>query len=340
LNYYKTVGFKGRVCVGDSSDSVHLEKTKKALQSLQGGIDIVYREYAGVNESDTLKKLLDFATPFAALVGDDDFLVPNALELCEEFLKNHPECSAVHGKSVAVSLQFKLVYGRVDWAVPYEQAVVVGETAAERILEHLKHYEATMFSVHRTETWREMYKNISLLKDRTFAAELLPCCMSVVKGKVKELDCLYLVRQDHNKRYFLPQKDRWIRNPDWASEFQTFCAILAEEVAKMDGLAVDAAAKVVSQAFDSYMVNLLGTQWRSKVGVTSPDNLLKMRHVAGKIPGVLPLWRALLSLRTAKQEEKSILQELLQPSSPFHDNFMPVYNSVTGNVPDTVLKTN
>ena len=35
LRYYRALGFQGCICIGDSSDAVHVERTKKAIQELQ-----------------------------------------------------------------------------------------------------------------------------------------------------------------------------------------------------------------------------------------------------------------------------------------------------------------
>ena len=95
LGYYRDVGFQGCICIGDSSDTVHVERTKRALKAFQGKLNIVYREYPHLNDAECLKQLLDLVvTPYAAFVADDDFLVPAALEQCARFLDNHPDYSA------------------------------------------------------------------------------------------------------------------------------------------------------------------------------------------------------------------------------------------------------
>ncbi|MEK6704711.1 MAG: hypothetical protein AABZ06_02900, partial [Bdellovibrionota bacterium] len=210
----------------------------------------------------------------------------------------------------------------------YKQPIIEGESAAQRILDLLSNYEVPLFSVHRLESWREMYKDTSLLADRSFAGELLPCCLSVIQGKIKELDCLYLVRQDHSQRYYLPDKDKWIRNPDWPAIYKVFRELLAGVIAEKDGISITRAQEVIEQAFDSYMVNLLGKKWRNHCGKGDSGIEQRLRRIAGMVPGLLPAWRALHSPKPEIHYEHQ-LAELLNPSSSYHADFMPIYRVVT-----------
>lgn len=330
LNYYRDVGFQGCICIGDSSDTVHTERTKRALKAFQGSLNVIYREYPHLNDAACLQQLLDFVvTPYAAFVADDDFLVPTALEQCALFLDKHCDYSAAHGMALAISLKSSGAYGQVAWARPYELPVIEAESAAQRILAHLNNYAVTLFSVHRIGSWREMYRDISLLADKTFASELLPCCLSVIKGKVKELDCLYLVRQDHAQRYLLPGKRDWIRNPNWPSLYQVFCSLLAKELAKQDRVSADKAQEIVEQAFGSYMTKLLGEQWQNHCGQGSAGTHNRLRQVARLIPGALRVWRALHSLRNTGARVEIPLAVLLNPSSSYYAEIMPIYRALT-----------
>jgi glycosyltransferase domain-containing protein len=327
LRYYESLGFQGCIYIGDSSDAEYIDKTKRALDALQGKLDITYREYPRINNAACLRQLLDIvSTPYAVLLPDDDFIVPHGLEQCVLFLENHPGYSAAHGKGIVLALNSNTPHGKVVRVNDYEQRAIEGENAAQRLLDHLSHYSVTLFSVHRVESWREMYRDVPLLTNDTFGLELLPCCLSVILGKVKELDGLYLVRQTHSQRYFLPAILEWIALPDWLPSYRVFRSCLANKLSRQNNISLEKAHEIVEQAFWSYLTRAL----RNQVGqpTRSPDVSSRIQPSAGVIPRARLVWSVLRSLNP-KKERKSLLPALLRPSSPYQADFMPVYRALT-----------
>lgn len=328
LRYYWALDFQGCICIGDSSAAPHIERTKKAIGELQGKLNIIYREYPQANTSECLLRLLDsVSTPYVAFVADDDFLVPSALEKCAFFLDNHPDYNAVHGLGIAIWLQSGGLYGQVASLVRYQQPVLEAESASQRLLDHLSNYTVTLFSVHRVESWREMFRDTSLMKDWTFACELLPCCMSVIQGKVKELDCLYLVRQGHDQRKItIPAGGRWTKSPEFPPSYRVFRTRLAIELARRDGISEDKAQALVEQAFSSFLDKILVEPWTSRYGIP------RLLQIGRYVPGAKYVWRAsrrmLRSLKLMGRDEIPPAN-LLSPSSPYHADFMPVYRAMT-----------
>ena len=181
-----------------------------------------------------------------------------------------------------------------------------------------------VFSLHRVESWRAMYKDISLLEDKkSFAGELLPSCLSVVQGKVKELDCFYLARQVHNERYLLPHAFDWITNPTWLPSYQAFHDCLSTELAREDKISMEEAKEVVTQAFWSYLAQSIIMQWQALHGKAGHSRL---RRVIRAIPSVRRGWRIVRSLNP-NGSGRLLLPGLLRPSSPYHADFMPIYHA-------------
>lgn len=329
LHYYNEAGFKGCICVGDSSDAEHVERARRAIKALQGKLNIVYQEYPHFNNAECIERLLDFVpTPYAALVPDDDFLVPTALEQCVMFLERHPDYSAAHGVAAFVAVQSNEAHSRVVGGGRYRQPVIGAKSASHRLLEHLSNYSVTLFSVHRLESWREMYRDSSLLADRAFVQELLPCCISVILGKVKDLDCLYLIRQDHAGRYLSPVIYDWVTSPNWLPSYEIFRDRLSEELARQDGISGDQAREVVKEAFWSYLARSLNQKWEGRYGQAGADYRQRLRRAARGIPGLRRAWSGFRSFLPGDNNQMS-LQALLRRSSPYHDDFMPIYRAIT-----------
>src|SRR3989338_1261161 len=65
LRYYRDLDFQGFICIGDSSDTFHVERTKKVLNELQGKLNITYREYPPFSHHKCMEQLLHFVpTPY------------------------------------------------------------------------------------------------------------------------------------------------------------------------------------------------------------------------------------------------------------------------------------
>lgn len=328
LRYYWTLGFRGTICIGDSSDSTHTALTKQAILVLKDRLNIIYREYPGIDISECLARLVELVpTPYAAFVADDDFLVPASLDKCANFLDSHSDYAAAHGRGVAIRLKPSGVYGKIESIIDYQQQVLEADTASQRLIDHLNNYTTTLFSVHRIESWREMFRDITALEDRTFACEMLPCCLSVILGKAKELDCFYLVRQGHDLRYLLPLKADWLAGPTYQPSYQIYLQRVSQAISRQDGIAVEQARDTVEQAFSAYLATAVVEPVSSRYGI---PRLLQMGK---RVPGAKYVWRAsrwvLRRLKVLGREELP-LSQFTDPSSPYYTDFIPVQRSMSG----------
>jgi hypothetical protein len=120
----------------------------------------------------------------------------------------------------------------------------------------------------------------------------------------------------------------WITTSRWAEQYESFRECLAETLAQQDSIELAEARAVIKQAFWSYLVKHLGLRWQSNYGHLSAVAQSGWKQAARGIPGARRVRDALRSLK--KQEGNVIsVQGLLSPSSPFHDDFMPVYRALT-----------
>jgi glycosyltransferase domain-containing protein len=316
LRYYASVGFTGRISIGDSSGPQGVSAAREAVTSVGDTLDVEYAEYPGLGLGDCWKRMIDrLTTPYAAYLADDDFLVPAAVDRCVRFLAGHPDYSAAHGAGVGVTLDTNGLFGNVVVCDYYEQTVSEAESASERLRRHLERYTVTLFAVHRAETWRAMFSDVQLIKDMSFGGELLPCCLSVVYGKVKELDGLYVVRQSHGRRYEQPTMFDWIATPAWFAGYEVTREVLARELAVQERLPVEATRKIVQEGFRYYVGRGMGlrSQW------TNGSALVSVART---------LWHTWQRMQP-KPHSEFALDALLKPSSPYHADFVPVYQSLT-----------
>lgn len=327
LNYFAHTNFKHCIAIGDSSDSFHVEETKEAIKKIGEKLEIVYREYPGLSCYAAQKQLIQSVdTRYIVGLADDDFLVPNGLDRCIDFLENHSDYIAAHGFGVIVStLKSDELYGKDLIIDNYRQPIIENENAKERLLELLENYSVPVYSVHRTRAFRVMWSD--KIEDYSFG-ELLPCCLSVILGKIKQLKCFYLVRQDHDKRYLSPDLYDWITNSRWQSSYKIFQDCLTEELSKQESIVLDEAKEVVKQGFWAYLGNAMVKKWQSRYAQNGSGLYSELRGLARRIPGLRSAWHKARSFMPGRNHEMS-LEALLRPSSPYHDDFMPIYRALT-----------
>jgi len=256
LIYLYETGYKHCIDIGDSSTGYHLEQTKLFIRRVGSKLKINHFEYPVLNSFETLKQLVNnLSTPYAAFAGDDDFLVPSSLDKCIEFLEGHQGYSAVHGEGAAITLNLRGPFGQIVRENYYRQPIVEHEKASERLKHHLHNYSVSLFSVHRTQTWYAMYRDVNSHSYDGFVEELLPCSTSVVIGKIKQLDCFYLMRQNHNQRFALPTLDKWILSSNFYKSYDAFSKSLAYNVVQQDSISMIEALDIVNEAFTYYLTN-------------------------------------------------------------------------------------
>jgi glycosyltransferase domain-containing protein len=325
LNYYVVRNCKYSIAVADSSNRENAKQAEAVVGAVGDKIRVSYAKYdENLNHAACIQKLSETVrTPYITQCPDDDFLVPEGLEKSIDFLNSNPEYSAAHGIGIVLTLKTDGPYGQIDRIGKYRQPALLETTASARIMEHLSRYSVALFSVHRADIWRQMYKNVHLIKDESFRGELLPACLSVIYGKMKEIDSFYLVRQVHNRRHTLVSSYLWGDTPEWASSYQTFVESLANELAKIDKVGIEKAREIIRMAFSAYLSDV------SRVPGQKAINREKLKAALKKVPLFNKIILAVRDkIRTLGGNDYS-LPALLNPTHKYHDDFMPVYNLIT-----------
>ena len=303
---------------------------------LQKRLNVVHMPLPGLNVIQAMSELLKSVNePHAAFAGDDDFLVPSSLEKCAGYLDTHPDFSLAYGFLASFTLEsLHGAYGEVTFAQLARWRPVEQQWARKRLLDFSGNPFANIYAVHRIEEFRTaMDASLTVASSIPFT-ELLTSCISIVRGKAKQLECLYLVRQHHDRfPHPVPDVYEWFTGPAWFTSYQIFRETLAGELAQQDELSMDEAGEVVKQAFWSYLVDRIPKGWHSRYGQKASGVRARLREVAKSISPVRNTWRQLQSRRHGGLYHIS-LETLLKRSSPFHADFMPVYRGLAAPAPE------
>jgi len=326
LQYYAAAGYKHWIYIGDSSNAFHMQETKKAIEDIKSALNIRYFEYSGHSNAECMKKMIDeVTTPYAVFIGDDDYLIPTGLDKCIEFLQENKDYSGANGKGFSFILKEPGAYGEFVSTRPYGQKELACNTATQRLVKcaNPAFYFVTLFSVHRIEVWKEMYKHTFSIPDTSFAGEIAPCFIGAIEGNIKHIDTLYLGRQIHNKRKSGPDYYDWIVSPQWNSSYQILFNSLVDGIVRKDNISKEAAGSIVKQAFWRYISILLSAKFQQRYGKPQFKTKNRIKEIIKSIGPAASILRKVKGLISPMS-----LPALLNSRSLYHRDFIQVYNSV------------
>ena len=302
VRYYHQQGVACPIYIGDSSGPEQQAVIKGALQeapSLKAQYAYYSPDVALYSVMADLIKKVD--TPYIALHGDDDFFVPRAVLKGVQFLEQHPDYSVVHGEAVlfAVNPDLSLNSGP---ASRYVQGAREESSAEERLCAHLSDYSTTAFSIHRTAQMRANYEKTVAAGLDVKMAEVITSALSMVQGKAKKLNQLFMVRRAHADQDSVKRSTRfdhidWVLSPGWNKTFWTACDVLAYALMESVGLSEKKAREVAYRAMKLHMV--LHFKMLQELPPTFPQ---KIKARLRKYPALRPFWlrvRSVLSDATA-----------------------------------------
>lgn len=279
LSYYGKVGFKGWICIGDSSNAQHSDRIKRIIHTLEDRLNIIYKYFPKppYDVQMCLKKLIEISpTPYVVYSGDDDILIPSSLAQCAAFLEDHPEYSAAHGLRIAYKLKGGGEFGEIEHINHVQQHIWKSEKASKRWVGYVRHAFSTQYYVHRKETWKRMYKDIGSVPSFYLGTEFLPCSLTAILGKVKQLECLSTLFQiqDHDRPI------GWFFNlvihPDWSHSVQGLRHSIVEALMKYDGANEKIAQEIFDREFWHHIKSVLLSQYQKKYGGL-PENRIDTR---------------------------------------------------------------
>lgn len=283
--------------------------------------------------------LKEVSTPYVVLWADDDFLVPRSLANGVDFLERHQEYSVVHGHSALFTME--TVHGQpVPGCMPYWQCTITHDTASQRLREYFGRSGVLNYAIHRTEHLRQHIQLCCQHDLGYWWGELALGSFAVIRGRVKRLNCLYLLKEAHQgmdswatwlgrtEAEVSPDFFDWVTGPTFSQKYEVFRTCLAGALEQQDGTDLRTAQEVVKEAFWSYLMKMLANKWHQRYGGgPRRGQPRRLREAARRIPGLRAAWRRARYLLPHPPGELS-LPALLHPFSAYHADFMPIYQAI------------
>jgi glycosyltransferase domain-containing protein len=331
LNFYYKADFKGCILIGDASDDNFLQEIKEIISSFNSKINIKYFIFnEGVNSTiEFLSQKIE--TTYCLYCSDDDFIAPNGIAKSLVFLKENPEYNAVHGKGAMITLDSDGCFGNMVSLFSYPQAIVDGESAAERLKNYLIPPYAMLYSLHRTDSWKKMFRGFSSYEwagsQQITIDELLSSGISAILGKIKEIDDLYLIRQSHSNASGGNRLNPYelVIHKHWSIAIKDMSKRFIDEIMSKDQIEYDEAKDLVNKIYLSYLEYIfISHQQRidqKDVSLVLIKNLIKK---------YMPLYLKIFITNTLffRNKKKSLLsmRVLEDQSSIYYNDMMLIKN--------------
>ena len=362
LLYYKKINFSGTLAIGDSSTGDYLIDNKKIYESMKGFINITYQTFPDKNLCQTSHELLkNVKTKFVAEVHDDNFIVPDSIGKCIEYLNNNSDYSAARGLGVSIKTKNDEPFGRIFKCVKKKQPSSESDSASTRLVSLYGDYSDIHYAVHRTEIYREVFKN-SHINDNNFF-NVMTTANTFVLGKVKELDTLHVIRHiqgPQGRKVFIKNQPEstntywWITGKDWNNNLEILQKSIVENLIKTEGLSSENAQKIYESCFCMYFSMYIATmmkgikelevfynQYYTQSLITGWDSInnnkafigiakvyLRLRIVFEQFKHML-IGGEVLQNETLNNRTNSLLPSLLNHKSKYHASFIPIYELIT-----------
>lgn len=356
LTYYMEFGLPYDIYVADSCRTSESEKNQELVNSMKKHLKIHYMRFDPEKYNNDRHLNLKIAqtsekanTEFVVVCGDDDFIVPRAIDQGVQFLKSNPDYSIAHGHAVMMKCKKKAnefhELNPCDFSTWRYKTLKISNSddPVYRLQSYFSNAGTTFYAIHR---------RLSLVHSRYLAYqhtnyahfyEPLLENMDVIYGKVKYLDTLYTVRQisrDSNSQHIISWPD-FLKSEVFPQEYERYYHCVTKALAEKTGLSINESGEVIKNGFKSYTTfpdhwaagsGIKRILWRLKrIGRAMPT-AIKLAFFRGELKAMLQspyktlemLEEEMLEMQEEDSDDMAI-NKLLAHQSTFREDFLPIY---------------
>lgn len=237
-----------------------LDDSQKALLTLTS--DITYL-YAPISMMERLRMAAQrIRTPYAILLGDDEFLLLDGL--CSAIQRLETDGSLVACIAQSLAFYSNLGDGEVTYGTgyPHWHYSIAQDDVTDRLMAAMTDYTAaTCYAVLRAETWRRSWGQLRNWSS-PYVGEMQQGITTYILGKLTTIEPVYWMRSIENRPVTSKNFNRGVTFQDWwgAPKFDTereqFLEILSEELAGAQSTTAAEARAVVTRAVETFLTHL------------------------------------------------------------------------------------
>jgi len=239
LEHLRSVQYPGHIVLADDSSGQHRDFVEScAARYPELWIDLHLYAH-GTRFFDKLCQSMDRTRArFVMLCGQDDFVVPGAIERVVQALDADAGLSCARGRVARFRIRRKEgATGADKVAIEFLQhpmrAYREGR-AVDRVLAHIRAYSSTLYSVHRRPHLIESFRRTEAGTKNVIFMQYLSSCITVAQGRVECLDTLFLARQALAASWaaqLMRDIEHWpllVASPKFSAYYQEFRSALLE----------------------------------------------------------------------------------------------------------------
>ena len=253
LRYYSDLKFNGYIYILDGSNKEYSRNIINFIKQLNNK-KIIYFNDVGYPGMITKKYLSKVKTDYVVQLGDDDYIIPEGINNCINFLDKNPDFSAAHGEGLIVTSSE--TPNKIDHIDTYVQTVRVENSAKERVFQHLSDNTQPNFSVFRTKIFEKIlspvpnFEDSKLCPNRGISDYLIQTAMSVVCTKIKEVPGLYIVRQITSVEFEYPHTRK---GKDFEKSIKYFIQKISNAICEKESLNYEEVGEYVKKGLNNYL---------------------------------------------------------------------------------------
>ncbi len=323
LTYYEKYGEGHNIIVADSSSDEIKNINRKNISSISN-LDIRYLDHYSteIAPDNKIADMVNYVEDkYCVLCADDDFITPNGIKQCVNFLERNPDFAIAHGWYIVFHVETDIrKKQRFCWtSCYYTHESNTFKDAKSRLIEHFSklHRLPLFYAVHRTDILKISFNESAEFTDDVRFGELLPSMLTLVYGKMKSLDVLYCVRDkdSYPRGRLYPSLSDFIKEGTYDEKYAKFIGSLSTHLSKKSKLDIEESRKVID--------NLMSTHMEKYCPEINYKHLLVI-----KMRGILPDWiygriRSLFrKVFPENQMQMDDLQTTIDiPSSKYYEDF-------------------
>lgn len=247
------------VVIVDGTEQPLGENVRQIFSDLD---DITYL-YSATNMMDRLKQASGHIhTPYAILLGDDEFMLFTGLCSAIAQLEQDSALVACIGQSLAFypsSDGTSCTYGT---GYPHWEYAVRHDDVQERLNASMSDYTAaTCYAVLRTPVWRKSWGQLRNWSS-PYAGEIQQGLTTYIWGKLATVDEVYWMRSNENRPVTNKGFNRglsfqeWWVSPKFKTEHDSFIAILRDELVSAQNMGLEKAEVIVREAVSAFIKHM------------------------------------------------------------------------------------
>lgn len=260
LEYYHQNGKDFNFIIADSSSAEDKARNKKIV-NLYPDLNILYIDKfpQKMKQHHKFIKMVNYVkSKYCVFCADDDFIIPKAIEEAVRFLESNPDYSAAQGTHIGYAIFKNFWLNKFFWLFRQTPYSISSPDPIERVSHHLSNYAPVIWAVRRTDVVKNCYREFGKIKFDPYVlpvfGELLPDMLTVVYGKVKNLNTFYAVRQYFGSILsFYPSLIDAKKAGKYDTEYSKFKHSLVNNLSRQKGTSKDRASKMLDQAIERYI---------------------------------------------------------------------------------------